>query len=130
MIGDKQFIPADFARTLERELAAEKAETKRLGELCDLRYRTMETTESRFATMNAKLSAAHEEVATLKAALALGQENCDAEYERLREERDEALEDTKRLDWLHLTADGINWQLHNTNLITREALDAARKGQP
>lgn len=30
------------------------------------------------------------EVTKLKAALALGQENCDAEYDELREERDEA----------------------------------------
>jgi hypothetical protein len=31
------------------------------------------------------------ENAALKNAIALGQENCDAEYERLREERDEAI---------------------------------------
>lgn len=35
-------------------------------------------------------TAGSREVGQLKAALALGQENCDAEYDQLREERDEA----------------------------------------
>lgn len=37
------------------------------------------------------------------------------------------VEDKRRLDWLEITADGINWQLNNTNRITRAAIDAARK---
>jgi hypothetical protein len=36
-------------------------------------------------------------------------------------------QDKERLDWLHLTADGINWQTDNTRLITRDTIDAARK---
>jgi hypothetical protein len=39
--------------------------------------------------------------------------------------------DKERLDWLHLTADGINWQtIDNTHLVTRDAIDAAMKGTP
>jgi hypothetical protein len=39
--------------------------------------------------------------------------------------------DKERLDWLHLTADGITWQtLDNTHLVTRDAIDAAMKGTP
>lgn len=43
---------------------------------------------------------AEREVSQLRAALELGQENCDAVYEDLRKERDEARRDRARLDWL------------------------------
>lgn len=46
------------------------------------------------AALSARLE---RENAALKAALALGQENCDAEYERLREERDEAIAESAAL---------------------------------
>lgn len=39
-----------------------------------------------------------------------------------------AQEDKARLDWLYLTAEGINWQLQNMKRITRDSIDAARKG--
>lgn len=42
-----------------------------------------------------ELKAAREEIAQLKAALAKGQENCDAEYATLREERDQARREAK-----------------------------------
>lgn len=42
------------------------------------------------ATLRNQRNDTRAEVTKLKAALALGQENCDAEYETLREERDEA----------------------------------------
>ncbi len=38
-----------------------------------------------------------------------------------------AQEDQKRLDWLELTADGANWQMSETCLVTRAAIDAAMK---
>jgi hypothetical protein len=38
--------------------------------------------------VQAQLKASQEEIATLKGAIALGQENCDAVYEDLRGERD------------------------------------------
>lgn len=42
------------------------------------------------ATLRNQRNDTRAEVTKLKAALALGQENCDAEYDELREERDEA----------------------------------------
>lgn len=42
-------------------------------------------------------TAGSREVGQLKAALALGQENCDAEYDTLREERDEARAELARV---------------------------------
>ena len=45
---------------------------------------------------------------------------------QLAKELAAAREDSARLDWLELTADGINWQTDNTHLITRAAIDSAR----
>ena len=56
--------------------------------------------------------------------------NPDAAARQIRElerENAELRADKARLDWLHYTADGIKWQCWNTNLITREAIDLARK---
>jgi uncharacterized membrane protein len=44
-------------------------------------------------TLERELAALLKERDELKGALALGQQNCDAEYDCLREERDEALKD-------------------------------------
>ncbi len=50
-----------------------------------------------------------------------------AKVERLERKIAALRADKARLDWLHCTADGIKWQTNNTNLITREAIDLARK---
>jgi hypothetical protein len=95
------------------------------------------------------LAAARAEVEKLRGALALGQENCDAEFDRLREERDEARaeverlrDDKARLDWL---AKGDTYgKLSSVRLslptafyptpiahdCIRAAIDSARKEQP
>lgn len=52
----------------------------------------------------AAMADALDEIAQLKGALALGQENCDAVYEDLRRERDEALAAAKSA-WHYLPSD-------------------------
>ena len=51
----------------------------------------------RECALRAKVERLEREVDELKAALALGQENCDAEYDCLREERDEAVKQARLL---------------------------------
>ena len=77
------------------------------------------------------------ENAALKNAIALGQENCDAEYERLREERDEAdklkreldglRKDKERYEWLKsgVGSNWAYWHLHGNPCITDSFIDAA-----
>ena len=128
----------DFARTLETELAAAKAECERLARQTDLAEKELrifkvgwkedhaelarlraENDRLRFDRLTlegvtemlkqaiARAEKAEAEVEQLKGALALGQENCDAAYDDLQGERDEAVEraeraeaDKARLDWL------------------------------
>lgn len=77
----------DFARQLETELAAAKAECERLrADGAASAFVDMSVRASRAETELARLRA---EVERLKGALALGQENCDAIYNDMREERTE-----------------------------------------
>ena len=57
-----------------------------------------------------------------------GEEFVQIDFARELERENAALRaDKERMDWLYLTADGINWQTDNTHLVTRDAIDAARK---
>lgn len=60
------------------------------GKVIDSAVRSLRSLIASNTTLRRERGEAREEVAKLKGALALGQENCDAAYDDLREERDEA----------------------------------------
>ena len=72
---------------------------KHFGEVIDAAITSLRSLIASNTTLRRERSEARAEVSKLKAALELGQENCNAEYEELREERDEAL---RRIDQLGL----------------------------
>jgi hypothetical protein len=89
---------SDFARTLERELAAAKAECylhrNRLASIFwsgAIDKRTCREVQQWDDDYTAELARLRAEVERLKGALALGQQNCDEAYDDLREEREEAI---------------------------------------
>ena len=100
---NSQHVEADFARQLERELAASQAARR---DECWW-WKEKRAYQERAETAERELAAERKRVGELEGALAKGQENCDAVYEDLRAERDEARAqlaaarlDTERLDWL------------------------------
>lgn len=69
-----------------------------------------ELSQSDAAKLTANLAAAKDEIAQLKAALAKGQENCDAVYDDLRCERDAAIDaKTQAEDELRAAREKIVW---------------------
>ena len=72
---------------MSHELEADGADYYEHERLC--RLHDEETNVER--ELRGEIERLERENAALKNAIALGQENCDAEYERLREERDEAI---------------------------------------
>ena len=66
----------------------EQPDPKHIGEVLDAAADLLASLIASNTTLRRERSEARAEVAQLKGALALGQENCDAEYETLRRERD------------------------------------------
>lgn len=75
----------------------EQPDPKHIGEVLDAAADSLRSLIASNTTLRSGLGEARAEVAQLKGALALVQENCDAEYEALREERDEARAELARV---------------------------------
>ena len=98
--------------------------------------RTMRECSQQLETELAALTAERDQ---LRAALALGQQNCDDAYDDLRDERDaanaraeraeaELAAERARLDWLESPA-GFDWQWNSAHsvIVGRAAIDTAMK---
>lgn len=102
-------VPALFACALETELACEKDNRNHLiekGEKLETKLaaakaeceRLQWELDAKDRGWTAELARLRAEVERLKGALALGQENCDAAYDDLKGERDEAVERAERAE--------------------------------
>ena len=98
---------------------------KHVGEVIDAAVASLASLIASNTTLRRERKEARAEVAQLKGALALGQENCDAEYEELREERDKAkarcIEREERIEQM-----GASWDKTKADLtrVTAERDDA------